>query len=284
MLAINRPAQCTAASSRTSKQSISQRVYSTPQMTIGLPSAVCRSLPTVIMSAAVLSLQQLCLCSRAQDRSCKTAVSSSVASAPSCAAVFSLIAPVFARSCTVTCHNPCVPMPAQTVSNSAYGLFGCGPAMQSGSTLSSKTQVQSPTACCKPSHTIALRVCNEVLRSESTCRVYSQGLHLGPTLKQAKLHQPSICCRQITDEFRKSYALLWQSLIFADAEGIKQHSQAMNAGDMYPLFAGMLTNRPWDEVCSHAINPFWSPAVIRNRCDKTLLCHQQPSGFSVCFD
>lgn len=55
-------------------------------------------------------------------------------------------------------------------------------------------------------------------------------------------------CRQITDSFRKSYALLWQSLIFADAEGIKKHSQAMNAGDMYPLFAGMLTNRPWDEV------------------------------------
>ena len=54
--------------------------------------------------------------------------------------------------------------------------------------------------------------------------------------------------RQITDGFRKSYALLWQSLIFGDAEGIKQHSQAMNAGDMYPLFAGMLTNRPWDEV------------------------------------
>ncbi len=58
-----------------------------------------------------------------------------------------------------------------------------------------------------------------------------------------------VCCRQITDSFRKSYALLWQSLIFADAEGIKEHSQAMNAGDMYPLFAGMLTNRPWDEVC-----------------------------------
>ncbi|KAL3145108.1 hypothetical protein ABBQ38_001717 [Trebouxia sp. C0009 RCD-2024] len=60
--------------------------------------------------------------------------------------------------------------------------------------------------------------------------------------------------RQITDEFRKSYALLWQSLIFADAEGIKEHSQAMNAGDMYPLFAGMLTNRPWDEVISKDIN------------------------------
>ncbi len=57
-----------------------------------------------------------------------------------------------------------------------------------------------------------------------------------------------VWCRQISDSFRKSYALLWQSLIFGDAEGIKEHSQAMNAGDMYPLFAGMLTNRPWDEV------------------------------------
>ncbi|DBA69933.1 hypothetical protein WJX79_001480 [Trebouxia sp. C0005] len=60
--------------------------------------------------------------------------------------------------------------------------------------------------------------------------------------------------RQISDSFRKSYALLWQSLIFADAEGIKEHSQAMNAGDMYPLFAGMLTNRPWDEVISKDID------------------------------
>ena len=62
--------------------------------------------------------------------------------------------------------------------------------------------------------------------------------------------EAGVCCvcRQITDSFRKSYALLWQSLIFADVEGIKQHSQAMNPGDMHPLFAGMLTNRPWDEV------------------------------------
>ena len=66
--------------------------------------------------------------------------------------------------------------------------------------------------------------------------------------RNSSIAQVCVCCRQITDSFRKSYALLWQSLIFADAEGIKEHSQAMNAGDMYPLFAGMLTNRPWDEV------------------------------------
>ena len=86
-----------------------------------------------------------------------------------------------------------------------------------------------------------------------------------------------VCCRQITDSFRKSYALLWQSLIFADAEGIKKHSQAMNAGDMYPLFAGMLTNRPWDEVsslicpCLLCVNPRHTDQVHwrDRRCSQT---------------
>lgn len=44
------------------------------------------------------------------------------------------------------------------------------------------------------------------------------------------------------------YAGLWRSLILADVEGIKRHSRAMNAGDMYPLFASMITARPWDQV------------------------------------
>ena len=74
------------------------------------------------------------------------------------------------------------------------------------------------------------------------------GVSTVSTVRSRVSSQLGAFCRQITDEFRKSYALLWQSLIFADAEGIKEHSQAMNAGDMYPLFAGMLTNRPWDEV------------------------------------
>eukprot|EP00891_Asterochloris_glomerata_P006292 jgi/Astpho2/6292/e_gw1.00089.9.1_t len=54
--------------------------------------------------------------------------------------------------------------------------------------------------------------------------------------------------RSITDQFRHDYACLWQALIFSDVEGIKKYSAAMNAGDMYPLFAGMLTQRPWDQV------------------------------------
>ena len=47
---------------------------------------------------------------------------------------------------------------------------------------------------------------------------------------------------------RIQYAKLWRSLILADVDGIKSASIAMNAGDSYQLFAGMLTNRPWEKV------------------------------------
>ncbi|GAB4820114.1 hypothetical protein N2152v2_007160 [Parachlorella kessleri] len=54
--------------------------------------------------------------------------------------------------------------------------------------------------------------------------------------------------RELDDSFRLEYAGLWRSLIFADEEGIRRHAVAMNAGSSVPLFAGMLTNRPWEEV------------------------------------
>ncbi|KAL4448834.1 hypothetical protein ABPG77_007551 [Micractinium sp. CCAP 211/92] len=54
--------------------------------------------------------------------------------------------------------------------------------------------------------------------------------------------------RQLDDAFRLEYAGLWHSLVFADEGGIRRHSAAMNAGDAVPLFAGMLTQKPWEEV------------------------------------
>jgi hypothetical protein len=67
--------------------------------------------------------------------------------------------------------------------------------------------------------------------------------------------------RQIDDEFRREYAALWRALIFSDKAGIKQHAESMNAGDAYPLFAAMLTMRPWDQVrCS------WSGYVTSWAC------------------
>ncbi|KAK9838428.1 hypothetical protein WJX84_000652 [Apatococcus fuscideae] len=54
--------------------------------------------------------------------------------------------------------------------------------------------------------------------------------------------------RQIGPDFRREYAQLWRGLILGEVEAIRKHSQAMNAGDMYPLFAAMLTSRPWDQI------------------------------------
>ena len=62
------------------------------------------------------------------------------------------------------------------------------------------------------------------------------------------------CCtaaglyRSLSDEFRVEYAGLWRSLIFADEAGIRRHSEGMNAGDAVPIFAAMLTQRPWEHV------------------------------------
>ncbi|XP_068110568.1 aarF domain-containing protein kinase 1 [Hyperolius riggenbachi] len=52
----------------------------------------------------------------------------------------------------------------------------------------------------------------------------------------------------LTDSFRLDYCRLWQALIAADMEGIRRYSQRMGAGDLYPLFACMLTARSWKAV------------------------------------
>ncbi|XP_030877094.1 uncharacterized aarF domain-containing protein kinase 1-like [Leptonychotes weddellii] len=52
----------------------------------------------------------------------------------------------------------------------------------------------------------------------------------------------------LTDEFRLDYCHLWQSLIWTDMEKVKKYSQRLGAGELYPLFACMLTARSWHSV------------------------------------
>ncbi|KAK2634995.1 hypothetical protein Ddye_029787 [Dipteronia dyeriana] len=52
---------------------------------------------------------------------------------------------------------------------------------------------------------------------------------------------------------RFNYASLWKALIFADANAIKENSIKLGAGeDLYALFAGILTMRPWNRVIDPA--------------------------------
>ncbi|XP_039268202.2 aarF domain-containing protein kinase 1-like [Styela clava] len=57
----------------------------------------------------------------------------------------------------------------------------------------------------------------------------------------------------LDDDFRYEYAGLWQGLISANVKKIKQHSSKFGVGDMYPLFATMITVRSWEVVCEGGI-------------------------------
>eukprot|EP00257_Ricinus_communis_P023520 XP_015583524.1 putative ABC1 protein At2g40090 [Ricinus communis] len=54
---------------------------------------------------------------------------------------------------------------------------------------------------------------------------------------------------------RFNYAALWKALVFADAHSIKENSVKLGAGeDLYALFAGILTMRPWNRVVDSAVD------------------------------
>ncbi|XP_051941722.1 aarF domain-containing protein kinase 1 isoform X1 [Hippocampus zosterae] len=51
-------------------------------------------------------------------------------------------------------------------------------------------------------------------------------------------------------DFRVNYCRLWQSLIQQDMPGVERYSRKLGAGDLYPLFACVLTARSWTAVNS----------------------------------
>ena len=58
------------------------------------------------------------------------------------------------------------------------------------------------------------------------------------------------------------WARLWCHLCSCDTvvlQGIKEHAARMNAGELYPLFAAMLTSRPWEEVTRKTANHLYIP-------------------------
>ncbi|CAJ1074184.1 aarF domain-containing protein kinase 1 [Xyrichtys novacula] len=49
-------------------------------------------------------------------------------------------------------------------------------------------------------------------------------------------------------DFRMDYCRLWQALIQGDMSGVERYSRRLGAGDLYPLFACVLTARSWNAV------------------------------------
>ncbi|KAH6777804.1 ABC2-like protein 9 [Perilla frutescens var. hirtella] len=61
--------------------------------------------------------------------------------------------------------------------------------------------------------------------------------------------------KDLDNSMRINYASLWKGLVFSDANAIKENSVKLGAGeDLYVLFAGILTMRPWDKVIDPAVD------------------------------
>jgi aarF domain-containing kinase len=61
--------------------------------------------------------------------------------------------------------------------------------------------------------------------------------------------------KELDTATRTNYAALWKGLIFADAKAIKENCVKLGAGeDLYALFAGILTMRPWNRVVDSSID------------------------------
>lgn len=59
---------------------------------------------------------------------------------------------------------------------------------------------------------------------------------------------PCLSPQVLSESFRMDYCRLWQALIKADMKRVQKYSRRLGAGDLYPLFACMLTARSWESV------------------------------------
>ncbi|GAB4831940.1 hypothetical protein Ancab_005955 [Ancistrocladus abbreviatus] len=61
--------------------------------------------------------------------------------------------------------------------------------------------------------------------------------------------------KELDFDTRINYAALWKALVLSDAKSIKENSVKLGAGeDLYALFAGILTMRPWNRVIDPAVD------------------------------
>lgn len=79
--------------------------------------------------------------------------------------------------------------------------------------------------------------------------------------------------KDIDDDFRIVYAELWRSLMMADLDGIKSACHGMGIDKAYPLFAAMLTARPYDEIIERSKTGSLSARRVpsTNQADKAVI-------------
>ena len=54
--------------------------------------------------------------------------------------------------------------------------------------------------------------------------------------------------QQLTNDFRLNYAQFWLSILQADLDGIKRYADVLGVGQLYGLFACMVSGRSWGSI------------------------------------
>ena len=54
--------------------------------------------------------------------------------------------------------------------------------------------------------------------------------------------------KELSKEKLKTYRSMWMNIIMQDEEGMKRSAEEMGVKSMYPLLAGMMVGRPWDDI------------------------------------
>jgi aarF domain-containing kinase len=62
--------------------------------------------------------------------------------------------------------------------------------------------------------------------------------------------------RKLSDKFRRDYCRLWQGIVLSNPEQIQKYCKEMNAGEIYPLLASIVTKRPWDDIVSNDLDRY----------------------------
>ncbi|XP_050156554.1 putative ABC1 protein At2g40090 isoform X2 [Malus sylvestris] len=87
--------------------------------------------------------------------------------------------------------------------------------------------------------------------------------------------------KDLDPETRTNYAALWKALIFSDANAIKDYSAKLGAGeDLYALFAGILTMRPWNRVIDPAVDHLIIQGTESDRSELQMYASQYLSQIS----
>ncbi|XP_021732460.1 putative ABC1 protein At2g40090 [Chenopodium quinoa] len=81
--------------------------------------------------------------------------------------------------------------------------------------------------------------------------------------------------KELDFDTRVNYAALWKGLVFSDEKAIRENSAKLGAGDdLYALFAGILTMRPWNRVIDTSVDHLMIQGTENDRSELQMYASQ----------